>query len=132
MLSAVLAIGIGLGLWSLTVFFKKRGLQSRFVHDTRFDVNDSIYGYVTNTHFVLIASSLHKEILSFGRDRLQRIELGSEDDKTERKSAEVVVLEWRQDNGAPKVFKLDLYEPNSKEKAKRLLEFLRKNAEARA
>jgi len=125
MLSAALVIAIVLGLWSLNVFFKKRGLQARFASGTRF------YGYVTNTHFVLIASSLHKEILSFGRDRLQRIELGSEGDRKERKSAEVVVLEWRQDNGAPKVFKLDVYEPNSKEKAERLLEFLRKNSDVR-
>src|SRR5258706_2722489 len=131
MLSAALVIAIVLGLWSLNVFVKKRGLQARFASGTRFDINDSLYGYVTNTHFVLIASSLHKEILSFGRDRLQRIELGSEGDRKERKSAEVVVLEWRQDNGAPKVFKLDVYEPNSKEKAERLLEFLRKNSDVR-
>ena len=131
MLSAALVIAVVLGLWSLNVFFKKRGLQARFSSGTRFDINDSLYGYVTNTHFVLIASSLHEEILSFGRDRLQRIELGSEGDRKERKSAEVVVLEWRQDNGAPKVFKLDVYEPNSKEKAERLREFLRKNADVR-
>ena len=129
MLSAVLAIAIGLGLWNLNVFFKKRRLQARFSNGTRFDINDSLYGYVTKTHFFLIASSLHKEILSFGRDKLQRIERGSEVDKRERNSAEVIVLEWCQENGTPKQFKLDVYEPNSKEKANRLLEFLRQNAQ---
>ena len=128
MLSAALAIAIGLGVWSLVAYLKKRGLKARFAHGTRFDINDSLYGYVTDTHFILIANSIQEEILRFGRDRLQRIEFGSEEDKRERKSAEVVVLEWRQDSGTPKEFKLDVYEPDSRKKAERLLDFIRKNA----
>ena len=128
MLGAAFAIAIGLSVWGLVVFFKKRGLQVRFAHGTRFDINESLYGYVADTHFVLIASALQEEILRFGRSRLQRIELGSEEDKRERKSAEVVVPEWRQDSGKQKVFKLDVYEPDSKTKAEQLLEFVREHA----
>ena len=35
MLSAVLAIAIGLGLWSLVSYYKRRGLESRFAHPLR-------------------------------------------------------------------------------------------------
>ena len=127
MLSAAVVIAIVLGLWSLNRFFKKRALQARFAGGTRFDINDGLYGYVTDMHFVLIGSSLQQEIPRFGRDKLHRIELGSDGVKAERKSAEVVVLEWRQDDGTSKVFKLDIYEPDSKEKSKRLMEILRNN-----
>ncbi len=128
MLSAVFAIAIGLGAWSLVGYFKKRGLRARFAHGVRFDINDSLHGYVTNTHFVVIANSIQEEILRIGRDKLRRIEFGSEEDKKERKSHEIIVLEWQQDNGKAKEFKLDVYEPDSKVKAERLLKLIKENA----
>jgi hypothetical protein len=131
MLSAVLAIAIGLGLWNLVSYYKRRGLESRFAHGTRFEINDSLYGYVTDKDFVLIHAAASDELLRFGRDSLQRIELGSNEDKKQRKSPEIVVLEWIQDNGAQKEFKLDIYEPESKEKTHRLLEFIRQHSNAK-
>jgi hypothetical protein len=130
MLSAVLAIAIGLGLWNLVSYYKRRGLESRFADGTRFEINDSLYGYVTDKDFVLIHAAANDELLRFGRDSLQRIDLGSDEDKKQRKSPEIVVLEWTQGNGAPKEFKLDIYDPESKEKARRLLDFIRQHSNA--
>jgi hypothetical protein len=131
MLSAAFAIAIGLGLWSLVSSFKRRGLESRFAHGTRFDINDALYGYVTDKEFVLIHAAAHDELLRFSRDHLQRVELGSDEDKKQRKSPEVIILEWIQGNGVPKEFKLDIYEPESKEKALCLLQFIRQHSNPR-
>ena len=131
MLSVVFAIAIGLGLWNLVSYYKRRKLESRFSHGTRFEINNSLYGYVTNKDFVLIHAASSDELLRFGRNSLQRIELGSIEDKQQRKSPEIVVLEWIQDNGMSKEFKLDIYEPESKEKAHHLLEFIRQHSNAK-
>jgi homoaconitase/3-isopropylmalate dehydratase large subunit len=121
---ALLAIAAGLGLSYLYDFFKKKRFQKNFSHSERFNINGSLYGYITETDIVLVASSLSQEILRFRRDSLTRVEFGSEEDKIERKSAEVVVIEWSPPTGTSRVFKLDISEPNSNQKAMRLLEKL--------
>lgn len=128
MLSALFMILFGMGAWYLTAYFKKKKLQKRFSDSSRFDINETLYGYVNDTHFILIASALQEEILRFGRNKIQRIEFGSESDKIERKSDEVVVLEWQEENGKSKLFKLDLFEPASKSKATTLCNFIKTNA----
>lgn len=124
MLGAVIAIALGLGLWELNVFFKKRRLQGKFEGGKRFDINKSLYGYLFNTYFVIVFRKTHEEMFRIERSKVQRIALGSVEDRSNRKSAEVVVLEWLQENGTPRAFFLDINEPGSRAKAESLIGLL--------
>ena len=127
MLSALIAIAFVLGLFTLNAYVNKRELQAKLKGGKRFDINDSLYGYFFNSYYVLIFRETHEEMFRIDCSKIQSIVLGSQEIKSSRKSAEVVVLEWLQENGAPKSFCLDIEEPNSRENADNLINFLKSN-----
>ncbi len=130
MIGAVFAILLGLAMWEVKVYFNKLRLHKKFNGGIHFEINESIYGYFFNSFYVVIFRKSHKEMFRIDSRKIQNVALGSDEIKSSRKSAEVVVVSWHQDNGEPKTFCFDITEPNSREKADSLISVLKCNPNA--